>query len=57
MDVIVFSSEYKTEKEDKGDSGIQFCTQKSLDDEHTPGVFNVSYNHCKGGGFSNSKPN
>ncbi|KAK8401346.1 hypothetical protein O3P69_002837 [Scylla paramamosain] len=41
MDVVVFSSEHKAEEED-GDFGLKFHTQKSLDDEHTPGVFNVS---------------
>ena len=41
MDVVVFSSEQEVEGED-GDLGLKFHTQKSLDDEHTPGVFNVS---------------
>lgn len=40
MDVVVFSSEHKAEEED-GDFGLKFHTQKSLDDEHTPGVFNL----------------
>ncbi|KAG0712626.1 Glycosylated lysosomal membrane protein [Chionoecetes opilio] len=41
MDVVMFSSENKAKEEDEDDFGIKFHTQKSLDDEHTPGVFNV----------------
>lgn len=39
MDVMVFSSEQEAEED--GDFGLKFHTQKSLDDEHTPGVFNL----------------
>lgn len=45
MDVMVFSSENKAEEGDQEDIGFKFHTQKSLDDEHTPGVFNVSFGH------------
>ncbi|KAG7176209.1 putative Lysosomal transcription factor, NCU-G1-containing protein [Homarus americanus] len=35
MDLIIFSSEPLNEEE----KGIEFSTEKSLDDENTPGVF------------------
>lgn len=41
MDVMVFSSEHKTGEGKQEDFGIKFHTQKSLDDEHTPGVFDL----------------
>lgn len=43
MDVMLFSSEHKADGEDENPD-IKYDTRKSLDDEHTPGVFNVS-NH------------
>ena len=46
MDVMVFSSEYDAQQGNEGNFTIKFDTQKSLDDEHTPGVFNVSLVMC-----------
>ncbi|XP_042243548.1 glycosylated lysosomal membrane protein B-like [Homarus americanus] len=37
MDLIIFSSEPLNEEE----KGIEFSTEKSLDDENTPGVFHL----------------
>ncbi|MPC38475.1 Glycosylated lysosomal membrane protein [Portunus trituberculatus] len=62
MDVVVFSSENKVEGED-GDQGLKFHTQKSLDDEHTPGVFNLdqltnagAWAEGEGGGYLQWRP-
>lgn len=60
MDVVVFSSEHNTTEED---AEIKFLTQKSLDDEHTPGVFNLDQisttgarTGAKGGGYLQWRP-